>query len=123
MVQVSSVIESQPDDLVDPELKEAIAQVRSNLLDNSDPAAAFALLRSLGNVLRAIARFFVNAGSQLTVETGKSFIKVSGTIFGGGLALVIMGAPIHQALIALATRFPDELGFLLDLLKLLKDIA
>jgi len=123
MIQVSSVIESQPDDLVDPALKEAMAEVRSNILDNNDPAAAFALLRSLGNVLRAIARFLIHAGSQLSAESGKSFTKVGGIILGGGLALVVFGAPLHEALIALATRYPGEFGFILDLLKLLKDLA
>ncbi|PJG48592.1 hypothetical protein CAF53_10365 [Sphingobium sp. LB126] len=85
-VQLADVIIDQPPSLVEPDLKEALLDLRTAAADGREPLAELGLIRAVGNILRAIGRALSRRVSGIKSSAAKSFDDTLGETLGKGLA-------------------------------------
>lgn len=102
------LLETAPDEAVDPALKEGIADVRSNAEEVPDPVTRLALLRTIGNVLKGLARHL----RDLSKRSGKKFAEE----LGGELGRLTVKLMKGGTLLVLANFAPAGLDWVLGLL-------
>lgn len=91
LVETAKLLESAPDNALDPALKESIAEVRSTVEDGSDPITRLALLRTVGNVLKGLARYLLDlsksAAKKFAEEVGGELGKLTVKLLRGGILM------------------------------------
>lgn len=120
LFKVVSVFREQPDNIVDPALKNALNVVETSARENLDDVSGLALLRTVNNVVRAVARFVNLHFVAVLKKAGTTFDSVAGNSIGTVLVGVILGAPVLGILLLLQTAFPGEFAFISGLVRLAK---
>lgn len=116
--KISEIIEQQPDNLVAPELKNALAEVRETSEESGAAPAGFAFARGVSNVMKAVARYALDRLKGAGAEFNKSIDKE----LGGGLAttasnlLIGLGTP----LVVLALHLPAEFSWVGPVIAILR---
>jgi hypothetical protein len=114
---LAQALERQPSETVQPELQQALANVRRNVQDLPDKVADLALLRSVGNAFRAVGRSFNSRLKAVASKAADTFDRTAGKLIGSSLALLVVGGPIAILLRLLAIWFPSEFRFVSHLIK------
>jgi hypothetical protein len=125
---VITALEDQPDELVEPRLKQAMRSVRLTAEQIQDRVTSFALVRTAGNALRAVGRFFneriVTFGREATkafdASAGKTFGDNIGTSFGRAMAGVVTTSIVASALWGLHALYPGSFAFVGHLIRIAK---
>lgn len=117
---VAAVLEQQPDELVDPPLKDAIRSVRLSAEGRPDALTVFALIRTVGNAFRAVGRFFNDRLAKLKQKATDTFDETAGKALGKTLAYLLVGTPIGAALTTLYSLYPTEFAFVAQLIRAAK---
>ena len=105
--KVAKLLEEQPDAVVEPALKDAISGIRELAEDRREPLTALALVRTIGNTLRAVGRFF----NTRIAKAGSRAVETFDDIAGKTLARLIVYTPVGALLIHLASLYAAEFGF------------
>ncbi len=118
--QISEILENAADGLVAAELKSAVSKTASAREGLTDPVLDFALVRTIGNIFRAIGRYVFERANGIGPEFNKAFDKKVGEALAAtavsGLALLASTQLLH-----LAVGLPLEFGWLIGLGILLRD--
>ncbi len=110
--ELRSILESQPDKLVDPELKKAISDVYEAAIDSKDDTISFGYMRAVGNVYRAVARYMKERrdGSieKFNEDIDSLIAKQATNILISGIAFAAT-----TPLLNMAAAMPHEFGWFL----------
>jgi CheY-like chemotaxis protein len=121
--QLASELMKQPDDVVAPDLKNAISEVSTLARDIGDPLSRFALFRTIGNVLRAIARWLIARAAGVAARANTTFDEDAGKLVEKRLVTLVIGGPIALLASQLVMSHPQELSFVIELLRLAKEVV
>src|SRR5688500_18543129 len=88
---IATFIECQSDDLIHPDVKQTIADVRVSQEGSSDPATTLALLRSIGNIYRSLGRALKRRYEGTTKHAADTFDKTAGAGIGHVMAILVVG--------------------------------
>jgi CheY-like chemotaxis protein/DNA-directed RNA polymerase specialized sigma24 family protein len=137
-IQLATNLENQLPEVVEPELQAAIADIRKAAEDQPSQLSRLALVRTVGNVFRAMGRA-INRGSAAVGARAKAissrrvagvskhaadnFDETLGRWIGKGLAGIVASAVTWGALNILAAALPSEFNFALFLIKFAKAVA
>jgi hypothetical protein len=119
---VATALEEQPDDIVEPQLKQAVLDVRVIAQESDDRLAAFGLVRTVGNAFRAVARFFNERVVTFGRRATQAFDDTAGKAFGKAIANLLVSSSIGGALFGLYELFPAEFAFVGHLIRLAKTL-
>lgn len=110
--ELRAVLDAQPDALVDPELKAALAEISDAAQESNDAVLEFGFMRALGNVYRAVARYLKERRDN-SVE--KFNAEIEGVIAKQGVNLVVSGVMFAASvpLLNMASAMPNEFGWFL----------
>jgi hypothetical protein len=112
LIQAAQIISGQPDDLVDPKVKSALSKTEEARVGLHDSVLDLALIRAVGNVIRAAARYLhqraVGAASAFNTAVDKEL----GDVLAKGAVAGLLAAA-GNVLLPLATSLPAEFGWLL----------
>jgi hypothetical protein len=99
--QIARVIKDAPDNIVDQRLREALADAAEAADGLEDRVVELSLVRSVGNVVRAIARFILDRAKGIGREFNQSVEKKIGEALAGyavgGLLLSVAVPLLHLA--------------------------
>ena len=118
--RVADAFIDEDDKLVHPDLKKAVVEVRESSEERIDPVSDLALVRTAGNLLRAIGRFLNTHATAVLRQSGATFDNVGGRVVGIVLVTTIIGGPMLAALLVLQRALPTEFGFVGPLVRLAK---
>jgi|GEM_PF-223943 len=119
---LASRLSTQPDSVVAPDLKQALAGIQANDAQRPDRVTSLALVRSVANVFRALGRFSKDHAKAISREAGGAFDKSVGGLGGRTLAVLVVGPPTVLLLRQLAAAYPGEFGFVEQLLHLARTL-
>lgn len=94
-----------------------MADVEAVAGETADDVNGLALLRTVNNVVRAVARFVNRHISAVSKKTGATFDSVGGTFLGTSLVALVIGSPVLGILLLLQTAFPAEFAFVSSLVR------
>jgi hypothetical protein len=114
--EVAGALEDQSDDLVEPQLKHVVGELRSVATETQEPLAVFGLVRTVGNFCRAVGRFFNERLMTLGRAATKEFDDTAGRAFGKAMKSLVVGSTVLAALRILKALFPGEFAFIEQLL-------
>jgi hypothetical protein len=107
------------DKTVQPALKTALIDIENAAIERVDPVSDLAMMRTAGNLLRAIGRWVSRHFAAVSNQAGKTFDSVGGTVVGTSVAALLVGGPALGLLRLLQERFPQEFAFVGPLLRLI----
>jgi len=119
-LEVVRTLASQGSDIVEPALKTALLDFEDASSDNPEPFGDLAIVRTAGNLLRAIGRWVKAHAAAVSKQAGSTFDNVGGKFVGTALVGALLGAPALAAMMLLQTAIPQEFAFLGPLVRLIK---
>jgi CheY-like chemotaxis protein len=121
--QLASLLENQPNEIVAPDLRSAIGEVREVAQEHSDAVSRLALIRTVGNAFRAIGRALNRRLRGVGRKAAETFDDIVGKALGRGLAYLVVGAASAGLLGVLASTFPSEFAFLHWIVRLAQGVV
>jgi hypothetical protein len=116
---VADVLLSQPDGVVEPALKQAIAEAHPTSLSSDSPSARLAFARALSNPLKAIFRYGLERVKGGGREFNKQLEEQLGKLALDGVGAILVGAAGYLAVLAVNPEFA-WIGALLGVLKAMR---
>ncbi len=104
LAAVARGIEAEPDEAVEPELKQELADIRQVAEQTGDVIGQHGLLSGVSNLLRAIGRVLHARAKSVGAQATKTFDEETGRLIGGLLNRLVVGG----GLLGLAALLPAE---------------
>ena len=106
----ASVLSEQPDEIVAPEIKDAIRSTQEARIGVRDPILDFAFTRAIGNAYRAIGRYLLERAKSSAKQFNSTLEKEIGEVLAKSLLATTVGLSTH-ALSHLAAGMPAEFAW------------
>jgi hypothetical protein len=118
LTEIALILQNQSDEVISPEIKDAIAQTQAARIDSSDTILDFAFTRAIGNAYRAVGKYLLDRAKGIAAQFNSSLEKGFGEVMAKSVLAGSVGLASH-ALIQLAGGLPLEFAWFASLAVLL----